>query len=139
VPIPGAVFALAPAAVRTSVFAPLTIVIVAPVADLAVNAPLSTAATGVVDPATLVLYTMKSGCGAVQLDPVMSNENFAGKFPAPTVPRLPRYTLQSPFRRFGSEGLPVSPFALPFFRAFRRIHCCTYLGFAESLNESRRE
>ena len=58
------------------------------------------------DPLTLVLNTTKSGCVAFpQFALLISNENFAGKFPAPTVAFGPSETAQSRFNALGGLGL----------------------------------
>ena len=60
----------------------------------------------VVEPARLVLNTTKS----LQLAVPASNENFAGKLPAPTVAPVPMFILQSPRRMWESESqLPSAP------------------------------
>lgn len=65
--------------VKVTELAPLVMTSVSPFPGVPVNVPTVKAATAVVDPARLVLYTTKSGCAApAQLAVPTSKEYFAG-------------------------------------------------------------
>src|SRR6266436_8730863 len=126
--------------VMTTVPKLFVIVIVEPGADATAEDVITpVAATSVLFPARLVLYTTKSGClGATTLPQFAvdaSNENFAGYFPWPTLAPVPMFMLQSPFMDSGSARLHrqasrSSSFSA--FSAYRRNHCCTYRWFDEN-------